>query len=106
MIALISRDAGGAEFISRYIEKKKEKFCIAATGPAIKIFKEKFKNKKIINKITAIKKSDWVLCSTGTSSDYEKDAIILAKKNKKKVVAYIDHWTEYKKRFLKNNRLI
>ena len=45
MIALISRDAGGAEFISRYIKNNK-KFCIAASGPAVGVFKNfsKYKN--------------------------------------------------------------
>ena len=106
MIALISKDAGGAEFISRYIIKKKKSFCIAAAGPAINVFKKNFVNQRNISRLEAIKKSDWILCSTGTSSDYEKDAIILAKKNNKKVIAYIDHWVEYRKRFLKHNRLI
>ena len=29
-----------------------------------------------------------------------------AKKQEKKLIAYIDHWVEYKKRFLKDNKLI
>jgi hypothetical protein len=106
MIALISRDAGGAEFISRYASNQKEKFCLAATGPAIKIFKKKFRNKKILDYKKAIRISDWALCSTGTSTDYEKNAIIFAKKNNKKIIAYIDHWVEYRERFLKNKKLI
>ena len=105
MIAIISKDAGGAEFISRYASNQKEKFCIAPAGPAIKIFKKKFKNKQIMSYKKAIKISDWVLCSTGTSSNYEKDAIIFAKKNKKKTVSYIDHWVEYTERFLKNRKI-
>jgi len=106
MIALISRDAGGAEFISRYASKQKEKFCLAGTGPAVKIFKKKFKNKKIIDYKKAIKISDWILCSTGTSSDYEKNAILFAKKHKKKIIAYIDHWVEYRERFLKRKKMV
>ena len=104
MIALINNDAGGAEFIGRYALKQKEDFCIAAKGPAKKYFLNYLK-KKIINANKAIKKSDWVLCSTGTSSNYEKcDA--KCKKTGKKLIAYIDHWVEYKKRFLKDNKLI
>ena len=101
MIALISNDAGGAEFIGRYALKQKKIFCIAAKGPAKKIFSKLFKKKKIINANKAIKKSDWVLCSTGTSSNYEKNAMLNAKKQEKKLIAYIDHWVEYKKRFFK-----
>ena len=50
--------------------------------------------------------SDLVLCSTGTSSDYEKRAMYLAKKHKKKTIAYIDHWVQYRERFLINNKII
>ena len=46
MIALISNDAGGAEFIGRYALKQKEDFCIAAKGPAKKIFSKLFKKRK------------------------------------------------------------
>ena len=106
MIALISKDAGGAEFISRYASNQKEKFCLAASGPAVKIFNKIFKNKPIISYQKAIKMSYWVLCSTGTSSDYEKNAMIYAKKHKKKTIAYIDHWVEYRKRFIKNKKFI
>ena len=106
MFSIISKEAGGAELTYRFALKQKEKFCLALSGPAIKIFKKKFNKMKIITKSEAIKKSDWVLCSTGTSSDFEKDGIILAKKNKKKVIAILDHWVEYRSRFLKNKKLL
>jgi hypothetical protein len=105
MFSVISRDAGGAELACRFVLKQKEDFCLALSGPAIKIFKNKIKNIKIISKIDAIKRSDWVLCSTGTTSNFEKNGIILAKKNKKKVVVLLDHWTEYRNRFIKENKL-
>tara|TARA_B110000438_G_C15784680_1_gene637835 strand:+ start:254 stop:802 length:549 start_codon:yes stop_codon:yes gene_type:complete len=106
MFSIISRDAGGAELACRFALNQKEKFCLALSGPAIKIFKKKYKNIKIMSKISAIKKSDWVLCSTGTTSNFEKNGIILAKKNKKKVVALLDHWVDYRNRFIKEKRLI
>ena len=105
MIAIISKDAGGAELVSRFALNLKDKYCFALSGPAIKIFKKKFNKIKIISKSQAIKKSDWVLCSTGIFSDFEKDGIILAKKNRKKVIAVIDHWIDYKSRFLKKKKL-
>ena len=106
MIALISRDAGGAEFISRYVKNNKKKFCIAASGPAVGVFKKNFSKYKNLSVEKAILMSDLVLCSTGTSSDYEKRAMYLAKKHKKKTIAYIDHWVQYRERFLINNKII
>ena len=101
MFSIISKDAGGAELACRFALNQKEKFYLALSGPAIKIFKQKFNKIKIVSKSEAIRKSDWVLCSTGTSSNFEKDGIILAKKNKKKVIALLDHWVEYRSRFIK-----
>lgn len=105
MIALISKDAGGAEFISRYVKNKKKKYCIAVSGPAIKVFKKNLKNFKNLSTQKAILLSKWVLCSTGTSSDYEKKAMLLARKYNKKVITYLDHWVEYRKRFMIRNKI-
>ena len=105
MFSIISKDAGGAELACRFALNQKEKFYLALSGPAIKIFKQKFNKIKIVSKSEAIRKSDWVLCSTGTSSNFEKDGIILAKKNKKKVVVLLDHWVEYRSRFVKKKKL-
>ncbi len=106
MIALISKDAGGAEFISRYIKNNNQKFCIAASGPAVRVFKKNFRNFRNLSVKKAILLSNRVLCSTGTSSDYEKKAMFLAKKHKKKTIAYLDHWVEYRQRFIVKNKLI
>ena len=105
MFSIISKEAGGAELACRFALTQKEKFYLALSGPAIKIFKNKFNKIKIISKAEAIRKSDWVLCTTGTSGDFEKDGIILAKKNKKKVVVLLDHWVEYRSRFVKKKKL-
>ena len=105
MFSIISKEAGGAELACSFALNQKEKFCLALSGPAIKIFKKKFSKIKIISKSEAIKKSDWVLCSTGTSGNFEKDGIILAKKSKKKVVALLDHWVEYRSRLIKKKKL-
>jgi len=105
MFSIISKDAGGAELACRFALNQNEKFCLALSGPAIKVFKKKFSKIKIISKSDAIKKSDWVLCSTSTEGNFEKDGIILAKKNKKKVVVLLDHWVEYRSRFIKNKKL-
>ena len=106
MFALISKDAGGAEYISRYVKKINDKFCISSIGPAKKIFKQNFKNKKIIEYKEAINRSSWVLCSTGVSNDFEKKAMIYAQKKKKRLIVFLDSWTEYKDRFLYRGKII
>ena len=105
MFAVICKDAGGAELAVRLALEQNENFCVALSGPAIKIFKKKLNKIDIISRAEAIKKSDWVLCSTGTSGNFEKDGLILAKKNKKRVISILDHWVEYKSRFIKKEKL-
>ena len=81
MFAVISKDAGGAELAIRFALIQKEDFSLALSGPAIEIFKKKLNKVKIISRAEAIRQSDWVLCSTGTSGNFEKDGLILAKKS-------------------------
>ena len=105
MFAVIRKDAGGAELAIRFALIQKEDFCLALSGPAIEIFKKKLNKVKIISRAEAIRQSDWVLCSTGTSGNFEKDGLILAKKNKKKVISILDHWVGYRSRFIKKQKL-
>ncbi len=105
MFTLISKDAGGAEYISRYVKKINDKFCISSIGPAKKIFKQNFKNKKIIEYKEAINRSSWVLCSTGTSSDFEKKAMIYAQKKKKDLLFFLIVGLNTKKDFYTEAKL-
>ena len=89
MISVVCSDAGGAEVISSWLVKKNISFRLTAYGPAIKIFKKKFKN---------IKKTEFLL--TGTSvKNYELVAISYARKKNIKIISYLDSWSEYKIRF-------
>ena len=103
-ITAVSHDAGGAELISNYLKNKK-KVQFVLNGPAIKIFKNNNKNLRIISLNKALNNSKLFICGTSAFSDLEKKTIIKCKKNKIKVVAWLDSWTNYKERFLLNNSL-
>ena len=105
MITVVSHDAGGAKILSEFIMSKKNiNFCLG--GPAVNIFKTKFKNIKL----TKIKKclDNTKLMITGSSwpSKFELNAIKLAKIKQIKVVTFLDHWIHYKMRFYYNGKLI
>lgn len=106
VIGIFSHDSGGAEILSSYLKEKKIKaeFCIK--GPAIKIFKEKIRIKKILPLNEVIKNSSSILCSTSGLSDLEYIAIKEAKKKGIKSVAILDHWINYRERFIRNNKTI
>jgi hypothetical protein len=99
MIAAISHDAGGAEILSSWLRRCDEPYCLAIDGPATDIFLRKIGYHPLMPLAEAIKQSDWVLCSTSWQSSLERRAISLAKADGKKVVAFLDHWINFKERF-------
>jgi hypothetical protein len=99
MIAAISHDAGGAEILSSWLLRCREPYCLVTDGPATDIFLRKIGDRQSIPLAEAIEKCEWVLCSTSWQSSLERRAISLAKAGGKRVVAFLDHWVNFKERF-------
>jgi len=106
MIAVISHDAGGAEYLSSYIRQEKLQCLYVLDGPAKIIFERKLSNVKITPLEEAIKKSSSVICSTSWQSTIELEAIELAKKYDKHSTAFLDHWVNYRNRFDLTGKLV
>ena len=102
---IISHDGGGANILSLWSKKNKKKNIFSVNGPAKKIFANnigKFLNTSISK---AISNSRIVISSTG-HSNYEKKAMLLAKNKNKKLIAYLDHWVNYRERFIYKKKII
>ena len=106
MIAIVSHDAGGAEVLSSWASHQNESYCLVVDGPAISIFQKKVGDQLIVSLEQAIQQCDWVLCGTSWQSDLERRAIRMCKLSGKRVISFIDHWVNYRERFLINNKLI
>jgi hypothetical protein len=106
VIGIVAHDAGGAEILSSYVKRSKQEFNYCLEGPAIKIFKNKLG--EIENKPIDILLEDSlkILCGTSWQSDLEISAIIKSKELNKKTASFLDHWVNYKDRFLFNNKYI
>lgn len=102
MIAVVSHDAGGAEILSSWVRRSKESYCLVIDGPARSIFQRKLGDCNSLPLDQAINQSDWVLCGTSGDASLERQAIAQAKLEGKKVVSFLDHWVNYKKRFVTN----
>ena len=101
-ILVVSHDAGGAEIISSFIKINNLKCSYKLSGPAIKIFKSKIK------KIPKLKnKSNINLIVTGTSVNNlsEINSIKYAKLKKIHSISFLDHWVNYKNRFIRNKKM-
>lgn len=106
MIGISSNDAGGAELLSEYVVNNKNEYLFFLTGPSIKIFAKKIKNLKISNFNESTHKLSLVISSTGWATKNEINIIHKCKIKKIKTCAFLDHWINYKKRFLRNNKLV
>ena len=103
-ILIYSKDAGGAEILSSWIKHKKIKnFHAILEGPAVKVYKSKFKKIEIKKKSINVKNYDKFLFSTSFPPSFELDLLKNFKDKNKKTIAFLDHWVNYDKRFKKNN---
>ena len=103
IVGVVCHDAGGAEIVSSYISLNDitAKYCLS--GPAIKVFERKFgtiKNSLLVDMIDDV---DWLLCGTSWKSSLEWNAIQKAKKQGKKIISFLEHWTNYPERFNRND---
>ena len=100
-IVLFSHDPGGAQVMSSYFHFSKKKFIHLCCNNRTEIF---FKEKKIkykkIKFNDAIKHGDIFYTSTSWNNDLEKRAIRELSKKNKRIVSFIDGWTNYKERFM------
>ena len=60
MICLVSHDAGGAELLSSWAKNNRGVFLYNIKGPAVRIFKKKFKNFKNSNQKIIKKKNKYL----------------------------------------------
>ena len=99
MIAIVSHDAGGAEILSSWLLRNSEPYCLVLEGPARGIFERKLGRIQTVPLANGIRKCDWVLCGTSWQSDLECRAIKSGRINGKRVVAFLDHWVNFRERF-------
>jgi hypothetical protein len=101
-IAVVAHDAGGAEILSSYLRKTRIPAVLTLDGPALKIFERKLGTLQLLPLEQAIAKSSQVLCGTSWQSNLEFDAIQQAHATQKRSVAFIDHWVNYRERFVRS----
>jgi hypothetical protein len=105
MLGVFSRDPGGAEILSTWLLSYKGNYKVCLKGPAINIFTKKIKKLKNYSFNNVLNSSNKIITSSGWPSKHEINAIIQAKKYKKYVITILDHWANYRERFIKNKKL-
>jgi hypothetical protein len=100
-VGIVSHDAGGAEVLSSYVAQHELRCKFVLEGPALKIFERKLGSVPITSLADAISHCDSLLCGTSWQSDLEWRAIGLAKAVGKCTTAFLDHWGNYRERFVR-----
>ena len=102
-IAVVAHDSGAVNHIiawSKNVDRKKMRVCLA--GPALQLWESSFPRTSISTLTDALSDAKSLLSGTGWASNLEHDARILARKLGIKSVAVVDHWTNYRNRFIRN----
>ncbi|MFZ2405852.1 MAG: hypothetical protein WAW41_11990 [Methylobacter sp.] len=102
IVAIVAHDAGGAEILASYVAQNNIRCKLVLEGPAVNVFKRQFGTVEICTLEEALSACDWCLCGTGWQSDLEWRAIGEAHNAQKRVVAFLDHWVNYRQRFERN----
>jgi hypothetical protein len=103
--AVVSHDSGGAEILSSFLLRHRTPELLVLEGPAVAIFERKLGDIPTLPLEEAVQRSAWVLSGTSWQSDLEWRALVRARELGKPSVAFLDHWINYKERFLRSGRL-
>ncbi len=101
-ILLCSHDAGGANLLLAWaLAHPENAYDALLSGPALEIYKASPLKFNLHESIEHLPKSiNEFICSTGWQTNWEKKLIEFCIINNKNVTAYLDHWVNYRSRFI------
>lgn len=103
---MVACDAGAANLIAAWDSLLPQPLNICAEGPAKNIFSKTWPLAKFVTLEEIIASSNMVLTGTGWSSDLEHRARRCAKHAGIQTLAVIDHWVNYRERFIRDEEEI
>lgn len=110
LVAIVAHDAGGAEILSSHVRRlepaQRSCFLFALEGPASRIFPKKLGPLTQLPMEDAVEQSASVLCGSGWQSDLELQAIALARRKHKKSTVFLDHWVNFRERFVRDSGMV
>lgn len=105
--AVVCHDAGAANIvISALLKTGRYDWRAYMQGPAEKLWKEAFPEVPLCDKLDkAILGAELVITGTGWETDIEHNARKLAQFHQVKSITVIDHWVNYKERFVRDDEI-
>jgi hypothetical protein len=101
-VAVVCHDAGAANLILPWLSAGgTEPLLPAMAGPAAALWTARFGTRATLSVEEAIEQAAAVLTGTGWATDVEHRARKLARERRVHSVAVIDHWVNYRERFVR-----
>ncbi len=104
-VAVCGHDAGGANLLAAWVAASpSQAFRICAEGPARRIFSEVVPERGLCELGQALDGAGCLLSGSGWGSTLEHRARLEAKRLGLPVIAVLDHWVNYRMRFVRDGR--
>ena len=104
MIGVVGHDAGGMEIISSYIRRQGLNCGFCLEGAAVNVVARKLGTVPLLPLEALVEQCEWLLCGTSFISDLEWRAIGLARQAGKHCIVVLDHWINYRQRFMRHGQ--
>lgn len=101
MQCVVCHDAGGAEVLASYISRQKGEWGFVLEGPARMVFERRLGAVSGISLDEALSRGERFLTGSSWQSDLEWRAIAAARRAGKPVATFLDHWVNYRERFVR-----
>lgn len=105
-IGIVAHDAGGANILASYCRRKPDNYRYLLQGPAKAIFEKTLSIESEDNFGRFVSECHSFICGTSSKSDLERSIFAQARILNKETTAILDHWINYRERFLLNGKLI
>lgn len=102
MLCVVSHDAGGAELLASYVARDAICCEFVLGGAALGIFQRRLGFVSPITLEHALAQCDEFLTGTSWKSNLEWQAIAAARQLDKQTTSFLDHWGNYRERFVRN----
>lgn len=104
-VGVVCHDAGATNLLVEWVRDCLDRVSVCMQGPAEKIWRTEFPDMALQSMEEVIDEADVVISGTGIRSDLEYDARRISAEKGVKSVAVIDHWLNYRERFIRNGEL-
>lgn len=107
-VGIVCHDAGGAnQIIAMCNETEFPEAQAYMEGPARSLWRIKFPSRSMANKLTELlAETRTLITGTGWAGSLEHDARVAARQLGIYSIAVLDHWTNYRERFVRDGKLV